>query len=119
MKSFKISTLGVWTTSCLITLITRICGIVEVIFTEDSVRHKIIHTLKNILRSLYTIPLFINGAFWSIYHPKFFILLQVEYSRVNLKYARYGNIGTDEQQKELELAQKKANEKLLEYCEIE
>ncbi len=116
--------LGIWTTSCLVTLVSRIFGIVEVFFKGIgiSLRHPTqapnelgLKTIKNILRVFHTVPLFLFGVLWVFGEPKSITLTVLECARVNLKYARLGAIGKEEHVKELGYVNQTAYVQLLDY----
>lgn len=116
--------LGIWTTSCLVTLVSRIFGVVEVFFKGIgiSLKHPTqapnelgMKTIKNILRVFHTVPLFLFGLIWVFGEPKFLTLTVLECAKINLKHARLGNIGKEEHVKELKYVDGRVNNDLLHY----
>jgi hypothetical protein len=115
----RVSGIGVWTASNVITVVTRIAGIAEVFikgssallstpFKENKINNvKVglneicVHMPKNILRTIFVPVEFIGGTIFILAGPKTFTMEMVECMKVNLSHAKNGTLHSVEHKKDL------------------
>jgi hypothetical protein len=104
----------IWTISSLITLVSRIWGVCDVLFSGN-LKKIFLETPKNIVRVVHVPFMFFAGTVCTLVDPKFFMIYYLESTIVNLKCANEKKIGSKEHLKELWDVTTTTYDKIIDY----